>query len=713
MLIWALAAIIPVLLHFWNQHRYQDVPWAAMEYLLVAVRDNARRLRVEQLILLLVRISILLLLAMALANPILSALPGLTGGLPNENATHTVLVLDASYSMDYRAVDQTCFEQAKTIATRITRASRQGDGFTLICMAAPPRVIIGEAAFDPNDVISEIQRLQRTDGGANLLATCAEIEKVLDLARRQNERLKRNRVCFFTDLGRSTWGQSTIDAGRVAIDRLSKSAKIELYDVGHDGASNVAVVGMTTRQPVATVARPISIDVQLESFGTRRFGAVPVTVLVDGQQIAAQRVAIPAGGQATVSVAHRFVMPGDHVLEARVDGDRLEADNRRWFSLGVRSALRVLCIEGKPGAAANVALALEPGPARTPRIRPVVRSESALLDEDLEQFSSVFICNVARFGRRQADLLRSCVRRGGGVVLFLGDQVDAENYNRLMTGDGAAQELLPARLGAAVATGAYSFDPLGYRHPIVMPFRGNEQAGLLTTPVWKYIRLEPRANSAAEVALRFQTGDPAILTQAVGRGRVILVATAASEKSVDIESTPPVPWTALPIWPSFPPLIQEMLNESLAGSAQNRNLQVGDPIEATLPSTAVAPWVTITNPAGARQRVAIQAEGGREQCFYPDTDRCGVYRLQWDTAEAAGRAYAVNLITRESQVDRLDPVALPRAFRAGQTAVEDTAAAVPAAAPAALFRYLLAIVLVLVLLETFLAWFFGKEAFSP
>ena len=76
MLFWALAAVVPVMIHLWSRRRYDEVPWAAMRFLLSAIRKNARRWRIEQLILLMVRMLILILLAIALADPIVALLDG-------------------------------------------------------------------------------------------------------------------------------------------------------------------------------------------------------------------------------------------------------------------------------------------------------------------------------------------------------------------------------------------------------------------------------------------------------------------------------------------------------------------------------------------------------------------------------------------------------------------------------------------------------------
>jgi hypothetical protein len=74
MLLWGLAASVPIIIHLWSKRRYHRFHWAAMEFLLAAVRKNARRIRLEHLILLLLRVAILVLLAVALADPVWSLL---------------------------------------------------------------------------------------------------------------------------------------------------------------------------------------------------------------------------------------------------------------------------------------------------------------------------------------------------------------------------------------------------------------------------------------------------------------------------------------------------------------------------------------------------------------------------------------------------------------------------------------------------------------
>src|SRR5215210_6923019 len=65
-----LTMAIPIIIHILNRRRFKTVTWAAMEFLLRAMRKNRRRLRFEQWVLLATRCLVVFLLGMALARPL-------------------------------------------------------------------------------------------------------------------------------------------------------------------------------------------------------------------------------------------------------------------------------------------------------------------------------------------------------------------------------------------------------------------------------------------------------------------------------------------------------------------------------------------------------------------------------------------------------------------------------------------------------------------
>ena len=67
----AAAALIalPIIIHLLNRRRFKTVTWAAMDFLMRAMRKNRRRLEFEQWILLAMRCLLVFLLRLVLARP--------------------------------------------------------------------------------------------------------------------------------------------------------------------------------------------------------------------------------------------------------------------------------------------------------------------------------------------------------------------------------------------------------------------------------------------------------------------------------------------------------------------------------------------------------------------------------------------------------------------------------------------------------------------
>ncbi len=716
--LWAAAAAIPLLIHLLNRRQFREVQWAAMEYLLRAMKKNSRRIRIEQLLLLLIRAMILVLAALAWMDLMWSSGgAGQTGG--GGGSTHTLLLIDGSYSMAAVEGDTTRFARAQQLAAEVVDAASRGDAFTLVLMGEPPQVIVGQGAFDQEDVKGEIAALQMPHAGANLSASLATVEKVLQEVRNKQKRISAHRVCIFTDLGQTTWQSVTSDEVDTRIRRIAEAAPTTLFDVGTDGIENAAVTNLQLRDAYVVAGREVVIAVQLRNFGPGDRASESVQLLVNDRPVGEKTIDIAAGDEASVAFTHKFAGPGEQIVRVQLPDDPLAVDNRRQLSVPVREAVNVLCISGRPGAADNVALALAPARSGESPIRAEVATESALLERELASYDCVFLCNVGRFGRDEAAVLYQYAESGGGVVLFLGDQVVPESYNRSLASDGDdGVQLLPATLGEFASTGQYRFDPRDYKHPIIDAFRGHERTGLLTTPVWKYVKLNVAEDSPAEIALWFDDGSPAVVEKPVGRGRCILVATSASDISLDRATNPPTPWTVLSTWPSFPPLVHEMLAAATAGKFTNRNITVGQPLAGSVNSTAVGIPLNVHPPADEGdaespppERVRLELDGEMSAWSYTATGRSGIYRSEYGEPISATELYAANFDPRESDLTRISAEELPANWQRELEAAGDDVSTAALAGPRwYLYQYFLVGVLLLLVSETFLAWLIGNRS---
>lgn len=708
MLLWAVAAAIPILIHLWSRHRYQQLPWGAMQFLLAAMRKNARRIQLTQWLLLALRTLILLLFALALANPLLSLVSPALGG--SGGRTLYLLVIDGSYSMDYRREGVPRFEEAKEAARKLVAEGQQGDGYALILMGQPPRVVIGDPAFDPDDVSQELSSLEMPHAGASLPQTLAEIEATLASAREKHPRLVQRRVVFFTDLGRTTWEDAGTADGKQRLARIADQpgTSLALVDLGRPQEQNLAVTRLEMAQPLATLAAESVFQAEIQSFADQEMPRLSVELLIDGVRVAEQQVTVPPRGRASVTFPHRFEAAAEHVAEVRLAEDQLPLDNQRWLSVPVRESIHVLCIYGRPGETRHIALALEPRQTDRPRVRVTEAGESAILESDLPQYDALVLANVGRFSRDEATVLGDYVSGGGGLIMFLGDQVQLDNYNQELWGEASGKRSLPARLAGLSAEAKYEFDPLEYRHPIVESFRGFERSGLLTTPVWKYVRLAPA--DEATTALAFAGGDPAIVEERIGRGVSVVFASAASPQSVDRTTDPPTPWTAIASWPSFPPLVQEMLLLAVSRRDQGRNVRVGEEIVGSVSGGTSEATIRFTGPQGISQRLPLTAGGGLPTWSFNETVRSGIYEASLPSSAGSAQKFAVNVDPRESDLERVPPETLPAQIALALDWAEEGTSLAAAAPGSSYFRILLAAVLGLLACESLVAWWIGRGA---
>lgn len=666
-LLWGTAlGAIPVIIHLLHKRRHHEIPWAAMRFLLEAARKNSRRIRIEQLLLLAVRVLILVFLAVALARPFVETFG--QSILPGEAPLQRIIVVDASFSMGFQQGEQNRFEQAKTVARQIVSAARTGDALNMLRISGlPPRSIVHRPSYQKGEVLDEMDRLKLTHERGALLPTLEQLESLLQ----ETSGVERKEIYLISDFQRNTWFPESAALRsqlRETFQRISEHARLVAIDVADSHASNLAVTGFRSKEALATVGQPVRLQADVQNFGRSLPSQRAVELYVDGQLVETREFSIPAGSQASVEAAHTFTSEGEHQLEIRLNDDGLAIDNRRFLSFPTRGELQVLLVNGRPSgqpsetATHYLETALSPArPARYQRetdfVRVRVISEGELLGEDLSRYDCVFICDVALFTRPEARLLRGYARSGGGLVFCLGDRVQPNSYNRLLYGEG--DSLLPAQLiervgNATAPREAFEFDRAELKHPLVEAFEGRPGTGLERTLTFEYFRVAAAVDGQARVALQFRSGDPAIVEAPFGQGRVILFTTA-------LDST----WGTWPLQESFLPIVHEAVRFAVSGRLGQRQRLVGQPLDRAIPGRATGVPATVILPDGSQAAVQATATDGDAILSYQPTTSAGFYALKLGPPRNRMEMYAVNVDTSESDLTKIEAKELQSGLLAG------------------------------------------------
>jgi hypothetical protein len=432
-------------------------------------------------------------------------------------------------------------------------------------------------------------------------------------------------------------------------------------------------------------------------------------------------MSLAAGASETIPFPFKFTSPGNTSVVVSLPDDALRIDDSRRVVANVRDAIQVLLVDGDPKAGAFrsetdfLSQALSPdldgSPSATSDNEEVV-PESQLIRLDLSNYDAVMLCNVASVTEGEVTALDSYLKQGGGVVVFGGDQVRADNYNRLLFADGKG--LLPAKIGATTgdptkSESGFLFDAKNYKHPIVSEFDGQPapvQASLTGVKTFRYQKLTLPKDSIAKVALGFaETGDPAVVEAPRHRGRVIQVATSADRD-----------WTSWPLHQSFPPVMEQIVLLAASGRFEEKNVRVGQPLSQAFPTSGSGAEVAVRKPgATVAAATKLKSAGDVSQLLFEDTDRSGVYQVDVGPPLSLKTLFAANPDPAESDPAKLDQAGLKDAvpgwkflYDSDWRGLEKNAMSVGQRGE--LHRPLLWAVLVLLLTESVLAWRFGHHS---
>jgi len=645
MLFWGGAASIPILIHLFARQRYKKVPWAAMEFLLRAFKKTQRRLRLEHLLLLLLRILAILLFVLALADPKLN--PGsLVGGL--DARREVVIILDTSYSMGLAGSDSgTPMSRAKGQIQKLLRGLQQerGDTVTVITGGKPAALSLkGDADLDR--VQSALDEIEIGDGGTDYLgAFRTTVAALADLEQGAE-------IYLFSDLQKigfspaaeSPNGEGTDDKPQQLLASLvsemtARKAVLHVVDPGEAETDNVTIVAVVKKSKAVVTGSPAVVTATLRNFGAHPQGG-SVQLFVDGgsEPVDFRDIEnIPPGGVHSVDFRHIFRTEGSHVVEARFVIDNLETDNRRGLALEVRRKIRTLIVDGDPGGdpaeseSFFFAAAMNPGgdQASENEFELETVQEVAFESKDLDEVDLLVLMDVKLISSRRSEDIKRFVEEGGGLLVFPGDKTDPSVLNQRLWKGGSG--VLPAELrqhdgGDALMELPYQLVNPDLDHPALAYFSDPAvRMWLEAPPIYRYYRMNLAEDDGSVRVLAWidrpsatlPKPEPLLLEKRLGKGKCILFGTAGGDRD----------WNEMQALPTYLLLSRELSYYVTRREERHENLIVGQIYERVLKSFVRE---VVLGHDGEQLSVMTPMSLGDDRGYElktPPLDKSGTYRL--------------------------------------------------------------------------------------
>lgn len=524
----ALAVAIPIILHFVRRQSARPLAFSDLRFLRRAQTAAVRRRRLQEWLLLALRVAALLLLAAAFARPYIDA-TGLAG------RPVTVVALDRSFSMSYPGM----FERARTAAREAVAAAPADDLVGVVEFDDRARVVAQPGAGRD----AAVAAIGRAEAGFGATGYAAALETAAGLIGARD-----GRIVMVTDGQQSGWD---VGAGELLPEGIEVTARLV-----EPGAGNLAV----TAFDVTTVG---AAAVVMNAGSETRPGRV--RLIAGGAVVEAEELPLAPG---PTEIVFDAALPPAGLLEVAVDDPGgLAADDRRYHLLGAADGVEVALV-GSAADAFYLERALRAAGSGRYGVRHL--EPAAVTAPALDGVAAVWLFGTSGLDRSARARLAAYLAAGGGLLAAAGPRFDPAL---------AADLLGPDADIAAAATppdGAAGWSVSDVRHPAFQVFR-TDPGGLAQVRFTRTRRVEfPQGR----VLALFSDGSPALVELPSDAGRLLLLASDLSNE-----------WNDFPRRPSFVPFVHEATRYLAARGETRRTRLVGDapPGIQPQPGAAVEP----------------------------------------------------------------------------------------------------------------------------
>lgn len=618
----AVAAGLPVYLHLLQQHKQDPQEFPSTMLLERRTESTTYQRKLKHLLLMALRMLLLLLVALAFAQPFLNRAPGV---LDVGNTLHLVVV-DNSFSM--REGDRL------EVAKREARAALPSGAMAQVWSFGSHASFLTPVTKDQGELTGAIASIGPSDEKSSF----AELSRALrDAARSQGRPLK---ITFVTDAQKSGLPPSFADLS------LEPGSELKVVEVGRKlGNYTVETVNAPKTVSDLTKAKVVATVTALNAPAAQR----TVVLKVNGRDLQSKTVAVPENGRATVEFTGLEGPYGWLRGEVEIrDADALEADNRFYFATERADPRKVLWIEDQRStrAALYFQSALEASSQSFFTLEQM--SPAAAGAANLASYAFVVLHDPGVNVKSIETKLREYVEGGGAVWIMAGSQTGA------MPAVPVAG--IPTQGSRVASRGAQRFFAPANVDPTYPSLR--KTGRLEGTRFFQFV--EMKAPEKAVVAARLEDGSPLLIEQRQGEGKVVVFASGLDNAAND-----------LPVKPGFVPFVEQ--TAEYLGRVEDRAASfVVDSYLDLRSDTQRAASVEVLGPKGERALSLKEAAAANtlrlvESGFYE-------VRRENDRQEVV----AVNVDRRESQLDPVERENLQLWEKSGAGQLTEGGAAVAA-----------------------------------
>ena len=648
------ALSLPLILHLVRRTPRGRQEFSSLMFLSATPPRLTRRSRLDQILLLLLRLAALALIVLAFARPFLREAASLS--FADLTGKRLAILIDTSASMKRADL----WQQAVKLAEKELDQLNPQDDVALFAFSDRLQTIIdfqkeGAAPISdkPQVVRNRLKQLQPAWGATDLGTALVSVASDLDSASDVQQSSLEPQIVVISDFQSGSriealqsfeWPKRVpVVARRVSVTNPTNAHAHALPSEDGDTSTDVRVrvvnaadsrsdqffvawvSGEALAAGAAKTSSPAASAVPLKTTG----GLTPPARQGQGGEVA---VYVPAGQSRVIRLPRGVEnLQADRIV---LRGDDHDFDNT-FFVVPPRKLEATLLYSGKDaaedpeGLQLYLQLAVANEPLRQVEIRMLDDAKELALPPELAP--KMVVVSQPLSGELPA-ALNQYVEQGGVVLLVPRDDDSATLLSFIEDVEVTARATVETVGGRESRGEKYLLlGDIDFTHPLFAPFASPSYKDFTKIHFWKHRPVTLKTAATTRILARFDNGDPMLLERSVGEGRVFAFTSGWHPED-----------SQLALSSKFVPLIGALLDLSCGGAEVADSVAVGQSVTPPARQDSV---IVVRTPDGHEKRL----DAGHSA--FSETDLPGIYRAKVGSTETR---FAVNLSPTESHTTPLN-----------------------------------------------------------
>ncbi|MBI3585821.1 MAG: VWA domain-containing protein [Ignavibacteriales bacterium] len=629
--------------------RLRTIEFSTLTFLKELQKTKIRRLKIRQILLLILRTLLVVFLVLAFSRPTLRG--SIIGSLGTHAKTTAVLIIDDSYSMTATDEKGDLLKQAKQAAIGVVDLLKDGDEVFLIKLSDINATISTEGQSASRD-------FSLLHGTINEIKPSFIHRKIEDALRYSAKLLARS-----SNFNKEVYVFSDFQTGAIKTEGVSAAIQENLFPpevrfffvpAGSRTPQNFGIESVSIPNTIFELGKPFTVNVRVGNYSTEHVKNHVVSVFLAGTRSAQRTLDIQRGNTSDAEFTVTPTAAGFVDGFVELEDDELEYDNRRYFTVHIPERIRVLLV-GNTTDFQYSKLALATRQSSNGSAFELQESNTDRLgSSQINGADVIVLSNPENLSTAQASQLSSFVNNGGGLIVFPGPHVQMNTFNSF-----ASASKLPPIAGIDVAASQTTkndnnsfveFETVEFRHPVFQGMFEEQQLTKSTQrpatgrPVQRSIE-SPHINTSVRYSLTahstpiitLSNGSSFLIDQQLGNGHVLLFSVAAN-----------LAWSDFPFKGLFVPLLHRSVSYLAQEQSQQSEHIAGDEISIKKTGHTGEQW-SIENPATVETMLSASTSS-HTNIRFSGTELTGMYAAK--AGKTIIQKFAVNVDPSESNTQK-------------------------------------------------------------